>query len=58
MVVGVSDGFTKVMELVGTGFRCTVAGKELTLNVGYCKPRLIVIPDGLLVKVRPTGAVL
>lgn len=55
MVVGVSDGFSKVQELIGTGFRATSAGKELTLNVGYCKPRVLAIPDGLKVTVR--GAV-
>ena len=51
MVLGVSEGFTKVMELVGTGFRCAVTGKELTLNVGYCLPRKVAIPEGLSVKV-------
>lgn len=55
MVVGVSDGFTRVMELVGTGFRAAVAGKELTLNVGYCKPRVLTIPEGLKVTVRAWG---
>ena len=56
MVVGVSDGFSKIQELVGTGFRATSAGKELTLNVGYCKPRVLVIPDGLKVTVSDRAA--
>jgi large subunit ribosomal protein L6 len=51
MVTGVSTGFTKYMEMVGTGYRASVSGKELTLNVGYNKPRVLAIPDGVTVKV-------
>jgi hypothetical protein len=51
MVVGVSSGFEKRMEMVGTGYRASTSGKELTLNVGYSKPRILAIPDGLSVKV-------
>mmetsp|Transcript_73411 Transcript_73411/g.162129 ORF Transcript_73411/g.162129 Transcript_73411/m.162129 type:complete len:212 (+) Transcript_73411:44-679(+) len=57
MVEGVSNGFSKTLELVGTGFRASVAGKELTLNVGYCKPRLVAIPDGITVKVEKNTTV-
>lgn len=52
MVEGVSNGFSKTLEMVGTGFRASVAGEELTLNVGYCKPRVVAIPEGITVKVR------
>lgn len=38
MVVGVSDGFVKQLELVGIGFRSAVSGKKLTLNIGYSHP--------------------
>lgn len=38
MVEGVSEGFTKELELVGIGFRAAVSGKKLTLNVGYSHP--------------------
>lgn len=51
MVTGVATGFSKVMELVGTGYRASVAGKELTLNLGYSKPRVLPIPEGLKVTV-------
>lgn len=51
IVVGVSTGFEKRMEMVGTGYRASVAGKELTLNVGYSKPRVLTIPEGLKVTV-------
>jgi large subunit ribosomal protein L6 len=52
MVLGVSDGFSKTLELVGTGFRAAVAGQELTLSVGYNQPRVLYIPPGITVKVR------
>jgi len=56
MVTGVSTGFTKNMEMVGTGYRASVSGKELTLNVGYNKPRVLGIPDGVTVKVEKSTA--
>lgn len=55
MIVGVSAGFEKRMEMVGTGYRASSSAKELTLNVGYSKPRVLAIPDGLAVKVRAVG---
>lgn len=47
MVVGVSEGFQKDLELVGIGFRTAVKGKKLTMNVGYSHPVEIDIMDGL-----------
>ena len=35
MVVGVSDGYTKVLEIVGTGYRAEVQGQKLVLYLGY-----------------------
>lgn len=54
MVEGVSDGFTKTLELVGIGFRSAVSGNKLTLNVGYSHPIEFAIEDGL--KVECTSA--
>lgn len=51
LVVGVGTGFTKVMELQGTGFRASSTAKELTLNLGYTLPRILPIPAGLKVTV-------
>jgi hypothetical protein len=56
MVVGVSTGFTKTMEMIGTGYRASMAGKELTLNVGYSNPRVLPIPEGIKVTVSPRAA--
>ncbi|KAJ4911222.1 hypothetical protein Rs2_05843 [Raphanus sativus] len=51
MVVGVSKGFEKTLELKGVGYRATVQGKELVLNLGFSHPVKIEIPDSLKVKV-------
>ena len=51
MVEGVSQGFVKELEIQGVGFRATVKGKELDLNLGYSHPVLHPIPEGLSVSV-------
>ncbi|MCB9420786.1 MAG: 50S ribosomal protein L6 [Ardenticatenaceae bacterium] len=38
MVVGVSNGFSKVLEIEGVGYRAAMEGKDLVLNVGYSHP--------------------
>jgi large subunit ribosomal protein L6 len=38
MVTGVTDGFTKTLEIVGVGYRAEAKGKALTLNVGFSHP--------------------
>ena len=38
MVVGVSDGFTKVLEIEGVGYRAEIKGRTLVLTVGYSHP--------------------
>ncbi len=57
-VQGVAEGFERRMDMVGTGYRASVAGQELTLNVGYSKPRILAIPKGVTVTVeKGTGLV-
>lgn len=57
-VQGVAEGFERRMDMVGTGYRASVAGQELTLNVGYSKPRVLAIPQGVTVTVeKGTGLV-
>ena len=51
MIVGVSEGFVKELELVGIGFRAALAGKKLTLTIGYSHPVEIEIEDGLTCEV-------
>lgn len=52
LVVGVSEGFTRRLELVGTGYRASASGTELTLNLGYSKPRILAVPKGIKVEVE------
>ena len=46
MVVGVTDGFTKTLELVGTGYRAQAdGGKKLTINIGFSHPVILDAPE-------------
>jgi large subunit ribosomal protein L6 len=51
MVTGVSDGFTKDLEIQGVGFRAAVQGKNLNLSLGYSHPVLFPIPEGIKITV-------
>lgn len=51
MVIGVSEGFSKDLELVGVGYRANLQGKNLVLNVGYSHPVEITPPDGIIFEV-------
>lgn len=50
MVVGVSSGFEKKLDIVGVGYNAKVQGKDLVLNIGFCHPVNLTIPAGLDVK--------
>lgn len=45
MVIGASTGFTKVLELVGVGYRATVTGQVLELALGYSHPVVVLLPN-------------
>ncbi|MGN0073645.1 MAG: 50S ribosomal protein L6 [Coriobacteriales bacterium] len=47
MVVGVSEGYSKTLELVGVGYRAAVKGDKLELNLGYSHPVIIEKPEGI-----------
>ncbi len=49
MVIGVSDGFTRKLELVGVGYRAVVQGKDLNLSLGYSHPVVFVAPEGITI---------
>lgn len=51
MVIGVSQGYSKELELVGIGFRANIKGKKLTMQVGYSHPCELDIPEGIDVTV-------
>jgi large subunit ribosomal protein L6 len=51
MVVGVSDGFTRTLELQGVGYRVAQSGEKVTLNVGYSHPVEVAPPPGIQLEV-------
>lgn len=52
MVVGVSKGFVRNLEINGVGYRAAMQGNKLHLNLGFSHPVEMEIPDGLSVKVE------
>ncbi|OAB56091.1 50S ribosomal protein L6 [Phormidium willei BDU 130791] len=56
LVTGVSQGFTRDLEITGVGYRAAVQGKTLNLQLGYSHDINYPIPEGLTVKCeRPTA---
>jgi len=47
MITGVHAGYTKTLDIVGTGYRAAKAGKKLTLSLGYSHPVEMTDPDGV-----------
>lgn len=52
MIVGVTAGFQKQLELNGVGFRMVAAGKKLNMALGFSHPVEMVIPEGLEAKIE------
>jgi len=58
MVLGVTTGFRKTLEIQGTGYRAQMDGKKLVLQLGFSHPIHFVPPDGIEIKVEsPTRLV-
>jgi large subunit ribosomal protein L6 len=56
MVKGVSEGFSKTMEIQGTGFRASVQGKNLVINLGFSHDVVYPVPEGITITTpRPTA---
>lgn len=53
-IKGVTEGFKKELEVIGTGYRAEISGNELTLRVGYSHPVVMKVPEGLKVSVEQT----
>jgi large subunit ribosomal protein L6 len=51
MVVGVTDGFTKQLEIEGIGFKAAVQGSNLSLSLGFSHPILFPIPKDIKITV-------
>lgn len=52
MVEGVSKGFEKKLEVIGVGYRASVTGQLLELNIGYSHPIVLQLPDEIKVEVQ------
>ena len=50
LVTGVSEGFTKVLEITGVGYRAAAQGKNLRLQLGYSHDVNVPVPDGIEIK--------
>ena len=47
MVIGVTDGYSKTLEIVGTGYRVAAKGTDLEFQLGFSHPVLVKAPDGI-----------
>ena len=52
MVVGVSEGYSKKLTIVGIGYRAALRGKNLVLNIGYSHEVVIVPSEGVTINVK------
>jgi large subunit ribosomal protein L6 len=52
MVIGVTDGYTKTLEIVGTGYRVVAKGSDLEFALGFSHPVLIKAPEGITFNVE------
>ncbi len=50
MIIGVTNGYEKGLEIVGVGYRFNVQGKKLVINAGYSHPVEMEVPEGLTVE--------
>jgi large subunit ribosomal protein L6 len=50
LVTGVTDGFTKVLEITGVGYRANAQGRNLKLQLGYSHDVDVAVPEGIEVK--------
>lgn len=52
LIVGVTDGFKRVLELEGTGYKWEVRGAEVAMSLGYSHQVLVPIPTGIKVEIK------
>lgn len=50
LVVGVSEGYTRKLELVGVGYRAKAEGKVLNLSLGFSHPVAFAVPEGITIE--------
>lgn len=52
LVIGVTEGYKKVLEIEGVGYRAEASGNTITLNVGFSHPVQLEVPEGLTAAVE------
>ncbi len=52
MVTGVTDGYSKTLEIVGVGYRVQARGRDLEFSLGFSHPVLVSPPDGITLRVE------
>jgi large subunit ribosomal protein L6 len=52
MIIGVSIGFEKRLEIIGVGYRAQVSGRKITLNLGFSHPVELEAPEGISVEMN------
>jgi len=50
MIIGVTKGYEKGLEIIGVGYRFNVQGNKLTISAGYSHPVIMEVPEGLTVE--------
>ena len=58
MVVGVTEGYTKKLEVVGVGYRVAMQGKALNLTLGYSHPVVVEAPEGVTFETPDANTIL
>ena len=58
MVVGVTEGYKKELEVNGVGYRAAKSGNTLTLNLGYSHPVEMIDPEGITSEVQGTNVII
>lgn len=53
MVVGVTEGFKRELEMIGVGYRAEMKGKTLVMYLGYSHPIVLTPPEGVTIEVLP-----
>lgn len=54
LLIGVTEGFSKTLEMVGVGYKAEAAGSKLTMSIGFSHPVVYEVPKGIEVTVDKT----
>jgi large subunit ribosomal protein L6 len=58
IIIGVSAGYEKKLEVQGVGFRMSIQGKKIVMALGFSHPVEVEIPDGIVAKLEDNGGLL